>query len=89
MIDNPVDTRPMPTTRIRASDHELLQGLAEKTGKQHQEIIHEALDAYNRQKLLEEINAAYGRLRADPKAWEREVAERRAWDNTIGDGLEG
>lgn len=78
----------MPTTRIRESDHELLQGLAEKTGKQHQQIIHEALDAYQRQRLLDEINVAYGRLKANPEDWEEELDERRAWDNALGDGIE-
>ena len=29
----------VPTTRIMEADHQLLQGLAQQTGKQHQEII--------------------------------------------------
>lgn len=78
----------MPTTRIRESDHQLLQDLAETTGKQHQEIIHEALDAYQRHRLLDGINAAYGRLKANPEEWTEELDERRAWDNAIGDGIE-
>ncbi|MEX1187426.1 MAG: hypothetical protein WEA80_12620 [Gemmatimonadaceae bacterium] len=77
----------MPTTRIRESDHQLLQGLAEKTGKQHQEIIHEALDAYERQRMLDEINAAYARLKANPKEWQHELDERRTWDSAVGDGI--
>lgn len=78
----------MPTTRIRESDHQLLQGLAEKTGKQHQEIIHEALDAYERQRLLDEINAAYARLKANPEEWQDELDERRIWDKAVGDGID-
>ena len=35
----------MATTRILDSDHALLQELSAATGKQHQEIIHEALEA--------------------------------------------
>ena len=38
--------------------------------------------------FLDEVNAAYARLRADPEAWDEELAERRLWDRTIGDGLE-
>ena len=50
----------MATTRILDSDHALLQALAAQTGKQQQEIIHEALASYHRERLLDEINAAIG-----------------------------
>lgn len=79
----------MPTTRILDADHQLLQSLAQQTGKQHQEIIHEALETYHRNHLLDEINAAFGRLKADPAAWQEELSERAAWDDTLGDGLRG
>lgn len=78
----------MPTTRIYDSDHQLLRGLAEKTGKQHQEILHEALDAYQRQTLLDEINAAYNRLKSNPQEWSEELEERKAWDNALSDGID-
>jgi len=78
----------MPTTRIQDSDHQLLQGLAEKTGKQHQEILHEALTSYDRQRLLDEINNAYVRLKSNSKEWAEELDERRAWDNSLADGTE-
>jgi predicted transcriptional regulator len=77
----------MPTTRIQEADHRLLQELADKTGKQHQEIIHEALTSYDRQTLLDEINNGYARLRANPKEWKEELEERRAWDNSLADGI--
>lgn len=77
----------MPTTRILAPDHLLLQELARRTGKQQQEIIHEALTTYHREHLLDEINAAFGRLKADAEAWAAEGAERDAWDDTLDDGF--
>lgn len=42
----------------------------------------------HRQQVLEQANAAYAALRADPAAWAALEAERRAWDATLGDGLE-
>ncbi len=48
----------MAQARILDSDHALLQELAASTGKQHQEIIHEALTAFHRDRMLDEINAA-------------------------------
>jgi hypothetical protein len=41
------------------------------------------------EEFLEEVNAAYARLRADPKAWQEELAERQLWDRALRDGLEG
>ena len=53
-----------------------------------QTILDEAIDQYQRNKFLDEVNAAYARLRADPKAWKEELAERKDWDGTLMDGLE-
>jgi predicted transcriptional regulator len=72
----------MPTTRISESDHKALQTLARQTGKQQQEIIHDALDTYQREKLLDEINAGFERLRSRAADWNAELEERRLWDNT-------
>ena len=79
----------MPTARILDTDRQLLQSLARQTGKQQQEIIHEALETYHREHLLDSINAAFGRLKADPVAWREELSEREAWDVTVGDGRRG
>ena len=77
----------MAQTRILDSDHTLLQELAAKTGKQHQEIIHEALEAFHREWLLDEINAAFALVKRDHNAWREEQAERAAWDGTALDGV--
>jgi len=77
----------MPTTRISETDHKALQELALQTGKQQQEIIHEALDTYRREKLLDEINAGFERLRSRPADWKAEMEERHLWENTVADGL--
>ena len=77
----------MPTTRISDTDHHVLQNLATKTGKQHQEIIHEALDIYQRERLLDEINEGYSRLRADKVSWDAVKGERRLLEAAGADGL--
>lgn len=41
-----------------------------------------------RQRFLEEADAAYTAIRADPEAWKAELEERAAWDQTLFDGLE-
>lgn len=77
----------MATTRISDSDHRLLQNLAAQSGKQLQEIIHEALDTYRRERVLDEINIGYGRLRADNASWAVAIAERRLLEEAGTDGL--
>jgi len=77
----------MAQTRILDGDHALLQELAASTGKQHQEIIHEALKAFHRDWMLDEINAAFAAVKRDDKTWREEQSERMAWDGTSADGV--
>ena len=53
-----------------------------------QAVLDEAIKRYQRDKFLDEVNAAYANLRKNSKAWKKEQAERALWDNTIGDGLD-
>ncbi len=76
----------MATARIFDTDHALLQEMAKQTGKQHQEIIHEALASFHRERMLDDINAAFAMLKRDDSAWREELAERTAWDTTGADG---
>lgn len=78
----------MATTRISESDHRLLQNLASQTGKQHQQIIHEALDTYQREQLLDSINDGYARLKADKASWGAVKDERLLLEESGKDGFE-
>jgi hypothetical protein len=41
-----------------------------------------------RERFFAELHAAYARLRADPTAWEEELAERAELEGTLADGLD-
>ena len=75
------------TTRISAAAHGILRQLAKAEGKSMLTLLDEAVEALRRQRFLEQVNAAYAILRADPRTWEAVERERRAWDATLGDGL--
>jgi len=77
----------MPQTRISEGSHQVLRQLATETGKTFEQVIDDALNAYQRERLLAAINAGYAALRADPTAWAAEREERAAWDVTLADGL--
>ncbi|NLI76797.1 MAG: toxin-antitoxin system protein [Candidatus Riflebacteria bacterium] len=76
----------MPTTRISTPAHRILQEMARHTGKSMQEVLDAAIEAYRRQRFLQETSEAFGELRADPKAWKAEQDERHLWDATLTDG---
>jgi hypothetical protein len=74
--------------RIQPESYAKLRQLAKETGVSMPDVLAEAIDELYRKRFLEDCNRAYARLKADPKAWQQELEERRAWDVTLGDGLE-
>jgi predicted DNA-binding protein len=81
-------TTESPNIRISPKSKAALRDLAKRAGKPMQTILDEAIDQYQRDKFLDDVNAAYARLRADPEAWKEELAERQDWNGTLMDGLE-
>jgi hypothetical protein len=77
------------TVRIEERTQETLKTLAAESGTSMQEVLARAVEAYRRQHLIDQTNAAYAALRRDPAAWQAEQAERAAWDATLSDGLAG
>jgi hypothetical protein len=75
------------TVRISDSARGTLRGLARAEGKSMLALLDEAVEALRRQRFLEEVNAAYAALRADPRAWADLEVERREWDAALSDGL--
>ncbi len=76
------------TVRVTTQTREILRELARETNEPMQDVLEKAIEAYRRQRLLELTNVAYAELRADPRGWTEEQAERSFWDGTLVDGLE-
>jgi predicted DNA-binding protein len=81
-------TTESPNIRISAKSKATLRELAKSEGKAMQTVLDEALEQYRRDKFLDQVNEAYSRMRANPKAWKDELAERQLWEGTLMDGLE-
>ena len=75
------------TVRISDSARGTLRDLARAEGTSMLALLDEAVESLRRQRFLEQVNAAFARLRDDPRAWADVEAERRAWDATLADGL--
>ena len=52
-----------------------------------QAVLDEAIEFYQRDKVLDEVNAASARLKENPEMWSEEMAERRVSEGTLMDGL--
>jgi predicted DNA-binding protein len=76
-----------PNIRITPRSKAVLRALAKQEGKPMQAVLDEAIEHYQRDKFLDEMNAAFATLRNDPKGWKQEQAERALWDKTLADGL--
>jgi len=77
-----------PNIRISPHSKAVLRALAKREGKPMQAVLDEAIERYQRDKFLDEVNASFAALGSDAKAWKEEQAERKLWDNTLSDGLE-
>jgi hypothetical protein len=76
------------TIGISDASYQILRQLAERTGEPITTVLHKAVDDYRRKLFLEELNAGYAALRADPTAWAEIEEERRSMDGCLMDGLD-
>ena len=81
-------TAESPNIRITPRSKATLRALAKQEGRPMQAVLDEAIEHYQRDKFLDEVNAAYANLRRNPKAWKQEQDERALWDKTLADGRE-
>jgi hypothetical protein len=87
-IDISGDCAMPANVRIQPETYDKLRQLADEAGVTMPEVLAEAIDELFRKRFLDECNRAYGRLKADPKAWKQELEERKVWEQTLSDGLE-
>ena len=76
------------TIRISFQTHEKLKLLSQESGESITTVLDQAVEARRRQQFLEDADAAYAALRADPQKWAEESRERELWEATLKDGLE-
>lgn len=76
------------TVRITPQTYRVLKDLSERSGEPMTTVLKDAVEAYRRQKFLEDLAEDFGVLRSNKEAWAAEQAERSAWDATLTDDLE-
>ena len=75
------------TVRIKPATYSKLKDLCHETGDAIPAVLDKAIEAYRRQRFLDEAATAYHALKKNSKLWKEELAERKAWDATSKDGL--
>ena len=78
---------PSTTVRIKRETKQVLEKIADLTGRKTQQVLDEAIEAYRRHVFLEQANQAYAALQQNADQWAEELAERRAWDAATADNL--
>lgn len=76
------------TIRVSRETQSVIHTLARDSGESIQSIVAAAVEAYRRQRMFDEANAAWSAMQADPLVWQAELDERRLWEATLADGLE-
>ncbi len=78
----------MTTVKISTETRDKLANLAATRKRPMSEVLAEIVERERRRAFLEEANAAYARIRADPEAWADYQAEIQSMEGTLMDGLE-
>ncbi|MFN2399195.1 MAG: toxin-antitoxin system protein [Gemmatimonadaceae bacterium] len=86
MTDNPGSAR-STTVRISLEDREILTALAIQLGKSQQDVLHDALALFRRERLLDSMNEGFAALRGDWGSGPARRMEREDWDATQSDGF--
>lgn len=76
------------TVGISEKSRQTLRELAEQTGKSMQGILDAAIEDFRCKVFIDQVNAGYAALRADPAAWAEVEAERRSMAGSLMDGLD-
>lgn len=76
------------TIRIGADLHTELKRMAKRMKISMQAVIEQAIRDYQDKLYWQNMDAAYSKLREDPKAWEEMKNEQSLWENTLGDGFD-
>jgi hypothetical protein len=76
------------TVKAFENDIALINEQAKLLGCTAAEVIHSMCEELRKQTYLQEVGEAFDLLVNDPKQFAEFQAENKAWDCTLGDGLE-
>ncbi len=78
----------MAMLRINEYTRNLIKKIARGEGRKMNEVVEEAVRMYEKSKFFDDFDAAFVKLKGNPKKWEDYQKDLEAWDATLMDGLE-
>lgn len=72
---------------IFARSKVVLRSLGTQEGESMPAVPHDPVERYQRDRFLDDVNAAFAALRSDSEGWKEEQEERALWDATLNDEL--
>ena len=76
------------TMKVKNRTYEAVRDLAERTGRTMADVLEDAVEAERRRLMIDQTNAGYAAMRANPIIWSEIEAERAVLEGTLADGLE-
>lgn len=78
---------PTSTVRIKPETREHLKQIADDEGLSLTEALAQVVEAARRQRIVDQANAGWAALKADPEAWANYRREVALFEGAIADGL--
>lgn len=75
------------TVRVSAATRDRVAALARENGRQMQQILEDAVTAYERERFFNRLSAGYAALADDERARADVQSERAAETHALADGL--
>ena len=77
------------TVRIDDETNQVINDMSHTLSKTKKDILKDAVYQYRKIMFFKQVDNEYAELQSNREEWEEEDQERREWDTTVGDGIDG
>jgi len=77
------------TVRIDDETNQVINAMSRTLSKTKKDILKDAVYQYRKIMFFKQVNDEYAELQNHEEKWEEEQQERKEWDATVGDGIDG
>ena len=77
------------TVRIDDETNQVINDMSRTLSKTKKDILKDAVYQYRKIMFFKHVNDEYAELQNHEEKWEEEQQERKEWDATVGDGIDG
>ena len=78
----------MMSVRVGKTTYNRTRVIAANRGASIRSVVEDAIETYRRHHFLMQLSADFAALRANRSEWQKELNERKIWEQTLGDDIE-